>query len=330
MHLPADQVGSVTSRRRPKIRDYVRLARFDHMTKHVFVIPGVALAVLLRDVQNDNLLLHVALGIVCVVAIASANYVINEWLDRVFDRHHPVKAARVSVQTELNPAYVYGLWVLFLVVGCAAAAASSVPMLVVAILFGLQGVVYNVPPVRTKDMAYLDVISESINNPFRLLIGWLMIDSTSVPPMSIIIAYWLGGAYLMAAKRWSEYREICASHGRELLIRYRKSFAGYTEIRLLASCIAYALLSASLFSIFIIKYRIEYILLVPPLCFLFAVYLGISMRKGSVAQAPERLFQDRTLMLAMLLVGITAIITTFFDIPILEIYTTQKFVELGY
>ncbi len=309
-------------------RDYLRLARFDHITKQIFVVPGAALAFLLRDAQNSNLLLHVVLGFVCAISIASANYVINEWLDRDFDRHHPTKSARVSVQTELNPAYVYGLWALFIAIGCAAAAASSTPMLIVAGLFAVQGVVYNVPPVRTKDKAYLDVISESVNNPFRLLIGWLMIDATSVPPMSIIVAYWLGGAYLMAAKRWSEYREICASHGRDLLIRYRKSFAGYTEIRLLASCIAYALLSSSLFSIFIIKYRIEYILLVPPLCFLFAVYLGISMRHGSVAQAPERLFQDRTLMLAMLLVGATAVVTTFFDIPDLQTYTDQQFIEL--
>ena len=30
-----------------------------------------------------------------------------------------------------------------------------------------MGVAYNVPPVRTKDRAYLDVLSESVNNPLR-------------------------------------------------------------------------------------------------------------------------------------------------------------------
>jgi hypothetical protein len=36
----------------------------------------------------------------------------------------------------------------------------------------MQGIFYNVRPMRTKDRAYLDVISESINNPLRLMIGW--------------------------------------------------------------------------------------------------------------------------------------------------------------
>ena len=52
-----------------------------------------------------------------------------------------------------------------------------------------QGIFYNVPPLRTKDKAYFDVISESINNPIRLLIGWAIVDPTSLPPGSIILSY---------------------------------------------------------------------------------------------------------------------------------------------
>ena len=47
----------------------------------------------------------------------------------------------------------------------------------------------------------------------------------------------------MAAKRYSEYRKIVASHGRELLVRYRTSFSGYSEVSLNASCFIYSLLS---------------------------------------------------------------------------------------
>lgn len=326
--MSVESLNAATARRPGQLRDYLRLARFDHVTKQVFILPGVALALLLRGPQNDNLVVHVILGFVCAIFIASANYVINEWLDREFDKHHPTKSARAAVQAELNPLVIYALWALFVVIGCAAAAASSFPMLIVALMFAAQGIVYNVPPIRTKDRAFLDVVSESINNPFRLLIGWLMIDSATVAPSSVIAAYWFGGAFLMAAKRWSEYREICASHGRDLLVRYRKSFQGYTDARLLASCFVYALLSASLFSIFLIKYRIEYVLLIPPLCFLFAVYIGLSMRQGSVAQAPERLFQEKTLMAAVVLVAAVAAITTAFDFPWLERFTEQKFVYL--
>src|SRR5262249_23881081 len=151
----------------------------------------------------------------------------------------------------------------------------------------------NVPPLRSKDVAFLDVISESINNPLRLLIGWAMVDPHTLPPSSIILAYWLGGAFLIATQRLSGYREIVASHGKDLLALYRKSFSGYTEMMLTASSLVYALLSGIMLSIFFVKYRIEYILTVIPIALLFGNYMAISMHPGSTAQKPERLFREK-------------------------------------
>jgi decaprenyl-phosphate phosphoribosyltransferase len=74
-----------------------------------------------------------------------------------------------------------------------------------------MGLVYNVKPVRTKDRQYLDVLSESVNNALRVLLGWSAIISDVLPPSSILLAYWMGGAYLMAIKRYSEYRFINSS-----------------------------------------------------------------------------------------------------------------------
>lgn len=310
------------------LSDYVRLARLDHMTKHVFVLPGIALAYVLRGVQNDNVLVHVVLGFAVAVLIASANYVINEWLDRDFDKHHPTKSARVSVQVPLQPHFVYALWFALAASGLAVAWLSSPTMLAVAAMFAAQGVVYNVPPIRSKDRAVLDVLSEAVNNPFRLMIGWAMIDAATIPPSSVIIAYWMGGAFLMAAKRLSEYRDIVASHGADLLRSYRKSFGQYTETGLLVSCFAYALVSMSVFSVFMIKYRVEYILLAPFMCALFCIYLSLSMGQGSVAQAPERLFQARRLMLMVGLLVVAAGLLTVVDLPWLAHFSEQRYISV--
>src|SRR3546814_7969196 len=102
-------------------------------------------------------------------------------------------------------------------------------MTAIALAFAAQGLAYNVPPLRTKDVPYLDVLSESVNNPLRLAIGWAMIDPGSLPPVSIIIAYWFGGAFLMGTKRLSEYREIVVSNGAALLARYRKRSEEHTS-----------------------------------------------------------------------------------------------------
>ena len=71
--------------RRGTIRDYISLARFDHMTKHIFIVPGIVLAYAIQPIQASNLLFSIVVGLFSAICIASANYVINEWLDREFD-----------------------------------------------------------------------------------------------------------------------------------------------------------------------------------------------------------------------------------------------------
>ena len=72
----------------------------------------------------------------------------------------------------------------------------------------VMGLVYNVEPVRSKDKAYIDVLSESINNPLRLLLGWSAIIDSALPPISVLVSYWMGGAYLMAIKRYAEFLDL--------------------------------------------------------------------------------------------------------------------------
>ena len=132
----------------------------------------------------------------------------------------------------------------------------------------------------------------------------------------------------MAAKRYSEYRQIVSSHGRELLIRHRASFAGYFELSLNASCFVYGLLSTFFLAIFVIKYRIEYLLLVPVIIALFAQYLVLSTQPNSSAQNPEKLFRERRLMLLIVLFSGMFVLTTWIDIPALSVLSGQQYITI--
>jgi hypothetical protein len=99
-----------------------------------------------------------------------------------------------------------------------------------------MGIEYNVRPLSTKEFPYIDVLSEAINNPILLLLGWFALIPDRMPPLSLILAYWMAGAYFMATKRYAEYRQL---HDQLLAPQYRKSFGYYTEDQMLISMLFY-------------------------------------------------------------------------------------------
>jgi len=265
---------------------------------------------------------RIILGFIATCSVASANYIINEWLDAGFDRYHPTKKNRPVVSAGLRPRYIIAEYAVFAVAGLVGAWFVSLPVFIAVSLLFLMGIVYNVPPVRSKEIPYIDVLSESVNNALRLLIGWFIVTGKFLPPVSIVLGYWMGGAFLMAAKRFAEYRMI-GDKSRAAL--YRKSFKYYSEKTLLLSSFFYALLSVFFCGIFMIKYRIELLLAIPFLCGLFCVYLNICYKQDSPAQKPEKLFKEKGLLLYTLFFIILLVVLVLFNLPFLRLFQETSF-----
>lgn len=276
----------------PKVTlaDYIAIARPDHWVKNVFMLPGAAIAFI---VDHDANLAHglpsLLIGLVAACLIASANYTINEYLDGTFDRHHPTKSKRPTAQGRIRGDLVVVQYLILAGTGLGIASRLNPVFLYAGAFLLIMGLLYNVPPIRTKDRAYLDVLSESVNNPIRLVLGWATISTIILPPSSLLFSYWMGGAYLMAIKRYAEYRMI-ADPTRAAL--YRKSFAVYTENTLLLSAFFYALTSVFFLGIFLIKYKIEFIISFPFFAFLFVWYQDIALRPRSAAVNPEKIYLE--------------------------------------
>jgi decaprenyl-phosphate phosphoribosyltransferase len=298
------------------LANMVAIARPDHWFKNIFMLPGAALAAVLTKDPFPHEIGWLVLALVSTCLVASANYTINEWLDAEFDRHHPIKKYRPSAAGRITAAVAYTQWAILAMVGISIAAAISTNFLLFSgILLGM-GLLYNVKPLRTKDRQYLDVLSESINNALRFLLGWSAIISDVLPPSSILLAYWMGGAYLMAIKRYAEYRFINSA---ELAGLYRRSFKYYTEESLLASAFFYALCSAFFLGVFLIKYRIEFLLSIPFLALLFTWYLVIGMRAQSPAQSPEKLYREKPFVVYVAALSGLIVVLFFVHLPWLNV-----------
>lgn len=308
------------------MKKYIKIARPDHWVKNAFILPGIAVAILLTDYtfSIDTVWKFIA-GFMATCFIASANYVINEWLDAEFDKFHPTKKYRPVVSENMKFSLVMLEYAICIIIGIGLSLLVNIPFLLMEVWLLIMGVLYNVKPIRTKDIPYLDVLSESVNNMIRLLLGWFIITDAYQPPSSILIGYWFAGAFLMATKRFAEYRMIGNPETAGL---YRKSFKHYSEQSLLISTFFYALTSTFFIGIFMIKYRIEYLIAMPFVFGLFCFYLAIAFKPDSAAQKPEKLYREKKLLAYIAILIIILIALTFIDIPVLNYWVDPFLLEV--
>ena len=308
------------------IKHYIRIARPDHWFKNIFMLPGIIMGLYYTNFSLESTTIWILLeGIFATCLIASANYVINEWLDTEFDKYHPVKRNRSSLKADLKRGIVYAEYAFLALAGLIISYTISIEFLLTEVLFLVMGFLYNVPPFRTKDKAYLDVLSESVNNPIRFVLGWLLMGIVFFPPSSVLIAYWMGGAFLMAVKRFAEYRYI-GDPDRAAL--YRKSFAKYSEESLFLSAFFYALMSAVFLGVFLVKYKIEFLLSLPLFAVLFVWYLHLGMQPHSVSQTPEKLYRQNGFFFFTIMLSVVVMALFFIDLPWLHVFV-ESIVTLG-
>lgn len=287
--------------------EYLKIGRPDHWLKNVFILFGHMVAVTL--VLNFQVgWEHVRLAVLSLIPaclIASANYILNEILDAPFDAMHPTKRHRGI------PAGKVKIWKLWWMKAGLIVSAFAFAWLcdfnwayhtALALLL-LSGVVYNVPPLRLKDRAFMDVIAESFNNPIRLWLGYYaLVSPKHVPPLSIVLAWWFFGALLMTGKRYSEFRFIGDA---ELSGKYRRSFQVYTEKSLILAMITYANLFCFCTGVAMAVYpRLNDLVLVFPLIVLAVIaYFQHAMKEETARLEPEQLLQNPWVVGCTLLTG---------------------------
>jgi 4-hydroxybenzoate polyprenyltransferase len=299
-----------------RVRAHVAIARLDHSIKNLFVLPGIIVPL---SIYPNLLMVRLAVTLVwafvAITLVACSNYVINEVLDAPFDRLHPTKKERPAAKGLVNIPAAYVQWIAMMVVGVGIGWTISRPFAVTALVLWLMGCAYNIKPLRTKDVPYLDVLTESVNNPLRMLLGWYAVAAWLVPPLSLLMCYWMIGCYFMALKRFSELREI---GDRGVAGSYRASFKRYTPESLLVSVVFYASTAMLFFGAFVIRYRIELLLGFPLVALVMAIYFKLAFEEHSAVQNPEKLYREPGLMLWFTATVAVMVMLLFVRLPWME------------
>jgi decaprenyl-phosphate phosphoribosyltransferase len=300
----------------PSIRGHLEIARIDHWIKNIFVLPGIVVALSLDPAQlTYGLWIRVIVGLLSICLVVSSNYVLNELIDASADIYHPTKFTRAVPSGRVSIRWAYAQWIALMIVGIGLGLTISIPFAITMFVLWIMGCIYNIPPVRSKDVPYLDVLSEAVNNPLRMLAGWFIVDTTAVPVTSLLLSYWMVGCYFMAIKRYAELRSI---GNLDNAVMYRKSFAFYNEERLLVTIVFYGSAAMLFFGAFIMRYRLELILTFPLVALVMAVYLSLAFKENGAAHSPEKLTREPILVASVVACAVVMGVLLWLNIPILH------------
>src|ERR1700730_157691 len=315
--LTAPAVAAPARTARPTLRGHIQIMRIDHWFKNVFVLPGIIAAIGVDAAQaKSGLWARILVGLISICLVASSNYVINEVLDAASDLSHRIKRRRPVPSGLVSVPLAYVQWIALMVTGVALGLLVSRAFAITVFILWVMGCIYNIPPIRSKDVPYIDVLSEAVNNPLRMLAGWFIGSTMSIAPASLLLSYWMVGCYFMAIKRYAEYREI---NDRSAATAYRKSFGFYTPERLIVSIMFYGSAAMLFLGAFVMRYRLELILAFPLVALVMAIYLDLSFKKDSAVQRPEGLYREPRLMAAVIVCSIAMAALMLVDIPVMQV-----------
>jgi len=290
---------------------YLRALRLERWPRSLAIFLGSAAYVFLhRGVPArfglGGLAGRSAVAFLLTWGISTANYIVNEIVDLPYDIHHPTKRLRPLVSGDIRkgPFALLGLGLVLLSLGASLALFDLAFLLSLASLLA-AGFVYNVRPVRTKDIPFLDAISESANNPIRFLIGWFAFAAPpSFPPPSMLLSWWAFGNFLMVAKRLSEFRFLKDKAG-----DYRASHHRYGRRSLLVGMILSASISLAAFFHIAYAFKLQTFLLIAPfLVVFFFLIFRKTLREDEVMEEPEKLLvRPKYALFALFLLALFAL-----------------------
>ncbi len=277
-----------------KIKYYVQALRLERWPRSLAIIPGfVAVLVLDRTVISTiNLpvtLLKLCLGFLLTWFISTANYIINEITDAPFDAFHPSKKHRPLVNGEISRGILMLIWLVLVGVSFAAGhLVFNVNFMWSLLALLVAGMIYNIPPIRVKDIPILDSTIESANNPIRFLVGWYILTSP-FPPVFLLLAWWVFGNFLMVGKRVAEKKFLTDEES----AGYRMSLKKYSMGMLVSFMILNAVMFLAFFAMFAVQSKLNTFLYSIPFIVIYLVmFIKKSLQDIDGAEEPEKLLKN--------------------------------------
>lgn len=262
--------------------------------KQVFVFPALIFSGHFLDPESLG---RAAIGVAAFSALASAGYILNDWLDREADRKHPKKRFRPIASGALPESAAFVLMAACLAVGVGLSLLLSVQFLLVVLVYLATTLSYSL---YFKHKVILDVLFLSSGFLWRVLAGAIAIE---VP-----VSEWLFLCTVFVAlffgfnKRRAELLHVGAHTGT------RRNLAEYSPQML-------EQFQAIVTSATIITYLLYTVLgptgwmtlTIPMVLYAIFRYIYLIDRHGEGGAPDETLLRDRPMLIAGILYVVVAV-----------------------
>ncbi len=282
-------------KRKARFKLYVDSLRLERWPRSLAIIPGfIAFFVLnpesIKGIDYFLLISKLVLAFILTLLISTANYIINEITDAPYDAFHPSKKHRPLVNKKISIAILMTLWFLMVLISLFTAYGfyRNLYFMMALVVLLAAGILYNVPPVRMKDIPYLDSTLESANNPIRFLIGWHFMTAT-FPPISLLLSWWAFGNFLMVGKRVAEKKFLTEEES----AGYRLSLKRYSLPGLKIFMMANAVIFMVTFCLFAVESQLKSFLFSTPFILVYLImFMKKSLQDIEGAEEPEKLLKN--------------------------------------
>jgi len=172
---------------------YFELIRIKHWAKNLFIFIPIFFAGEVSDLPKLGTLL---LGFACFGVIASAIYILNDFVDIQDDRKHPIKRNRPLASGDVTLLIASIIFMILITIGFTLAYYINTKFAFVLLLYFILNILYCL---ILKNISILDIFSVAIGFVLRIKAGGIL----TVTPVSqwLIVMIFLLAMFLVLAKR---------------------------------------------------------------------------------------------------------------------------------
>lgn len=296
-----------------KIIELIKLLRINQWYKNLLVFLALIFS---NELFNKDLLFMAFLGFISLCLISSANYIINDIMDRKRDKEHPEKKFRpiASGKVKIFEALILG-FITFIIGLTIASRLSSIFLLSVISIFILT-LLYSV---YLKKILFLDIIIVSINFVIRAISGTFIINRV-LSPWLILCPFFLA-LFLIVGKRQADLNILGASafKHKEVLKYYKKEI---NNILMIVST-TLLIMSYSLYA-FLGEHK-KLLLTLPVAIYVILRYIYLVYSNSEIARKPNLIYKDKELVIGILIWALLVALILYLPFSTYEIIYPSQF-----